>query len=103
MCKVAANRSGVVHRSQFKCANESKCIPRWWECDGRQDCLDKSDEHKNCGMNSSINASCHFSRYVGDTSKTELGPEHLFRLNKQQELTALGIIVTFLAFTNKGN
>ncbi|XP_070183011.1 low-density lipoprotein receptor-related protein 1-like [Littorina saxatilis] len=34
--------------SQFKCGDESKCIPRWWECDGRQDCLDKSDEHKDC-------------------------------------------------------
>ncbi|KAL8579462.1 hypothetical protein ACOMHN_026827 [Nucella lapillus] len=35
--------------SQFKCGGESKCIPRWWECDGRVDCQDKSDEPDSCG------------------------------------------------------
>ncbi|XP_076445601.1 prolow-density lipoprotein receptor-related protein 1-like [Babylonia areolata] len=34
--------------SQFQCKNESKCIPLWWKCDGRKDCLDNSDEPDSC-------------------------------------------------------
>ncbi|XP_021948531.2 low-density lipoprotein receptor-related protein 1 isoform X4 [Folsomia candida] len=34
--------------SQFVCENTSKCIPKWWKCDGQPDCLDGEDEHESC-------------------------------------------------------
>lgn len=30
--------------SDFKCVNDSKCIPLRWKCDGAADCDDQSDE-----------------------------------------------------------
>ena len=33
--------------SLFKCESSNTCIPRHWECNGRYDCDDRSDE-KNC-------------------------------------------------------
>ncbi|PIK34306.1 putative low-density lipoprotein receptor-related protein 2-like, partial [Apostichopus japonicus] len=31
----------------FKCADNSKCIPAYWKCDGQTDCADGSDEAGN--------------------------------------------------------
>lgn len=37
--------------SQLKCKN-SRCKPRFWQCDGRDDCGDNTDE-RNCGSQNS--------------------------------------------------
>ncbi|WAR10069.1 LRP1-like protein [Mya arenaria] len=37
-------KNNVTATSQFLCANSSKCIPGWWQCDGSPDCEDQSDE-----------------------------------------------------------
>ncbi|KAJ8320243.1 hypothetical protein KUTeg_001830 [Tegillarca granosa] len=36
--------------SQFHCVQTSKCIPKWWYCDGRVDCEDRSDEPPTCAQ-----------------------------------------------------
>lgn len=33
----------------FTCVSDNVCIPRHWQCNGRRDCLDNSDE-KDCAV-----------------------------------------------------
>ena len=43
---VLAHRSCAA--SQFRCQNQTKCIPARWRCDRHADCTDGSDEME-CG------------------------------------------------------
>jgi low-density lipoprotein receptor-related protein 1 (alpha-2-macroglobulin receptor) len=38
----------TVDSSEFACASTYKCIPFWWQCDGQDDCGDRSDEPSTC-------------------------------------------------------
>lgn len=38
----------VCPANMFQC-NSGTCIAQSWECDGKLDCTDASDEHEKCG------------------------------------------------------
>ncbi|CAB1328475.1 unnamed protein product, partial [Coregonus sp. 'balchen'] len=45
---------GVAHclpmctSTQYRCADNERCIPIWWKCDSQRDCRDGSDEPSTC-------------------------------------------------------
>lgn len=47
---VAAPRSCTSQ--EFRCVTSGECISSAFVCDGEEDCIDGSDEQRNCGMSS---------------------------------------------------
>jgi hypothetical protein len=55
----------VCTNDQFRCDNNTKCIPITWQCDGDVDCDDHTDESINC---TNINQDCTSTEFECLTS-----------------------------------
>ena len=56
---LATRPPGMCHQDEFQCQEDGICIPKSWECDGHEDCLQGSDEHNGCPPKT-----CHPSHFV---------------------------------------
>lgn len=56
---LAAGLLVCATKDEFQCQEDGICIPKTWECDGHEDCLQGSDEHNGCPPKT-----CHPSHFV---------------------------------------